>query len=100
MGLLTPTLGYGKSFGIYGQGQLKGDYNPEEYSFISNPAEMVDATAINNYLAVSVWANSWTAATNSGEISIRFSSSKWADYATEWAAPATPASADLPDTPI
>lgn len=61
---------------------------------------MVDATSTNKYLTVSIWANSWTAVTNSGEFVIRFASSPWASYENDWKAPTTPVSASFPDIPI
>ena len=100
MGLLKPTTNYGHSFGIYGQAEKIGNIDPESISQVFPKSDMVDATSINKYLVVSVWANSWTAVTNTGSFTIKFSSSEWANFDDIWSAPPTPAAAAAPDIPV
>ena len=60
---------------------------------------MVDATSTKKHLIVSVWANNWSAASNTGAFEIEFASSKWATYEKDWEKPPNSVQAGAPDLP-
>ena len=61
---------------------------------------MLSGTTTTKYLAISVWANSWGADSNSKDIQFEFYRRNWATYDTEWATPTEPTAALDPDVPF
>ena len=96
--MLTPFKGAEKSYGILGFGQST-DGSAQKLSFVETQAEMVTGTETTKYLAVSVWANSWGADSNSKTIEIEFYKRSWATYKTDWEKPTEPTAALSPDIP-
>ena len=100
MGLLQPTVLAEKSFGIHGQAVSTKTFNAQEQGYLANAAEMVDATSTKKHLIVSVWANNWSAGSNTGAFEIEFASSKWATYEKDWEKPVKAIQASAPDVPM
>lgn len=123
MGMLKQTTAMQKSFGVFGWGKdVSTTYMAEEQSFVQDWTDMcilpavtgngkcptatsaLTTTAIYQILAVSIWANDFTAvdfATVSGgsTLVMTFHISKWKQNAAKWAKPGQPAAGVAPSIP-